>query len=172
MKYPNAKGIVILSNPTALVESLPAQHGQPLEPRSLTLILLRDLPGGWKQVENVHSSRLETPDRYAVTELTSGFTGSHAIAVVVDRDADGPGDSVTLHVDTIARTDYQLSARGVHLTNAYAARAVSPGNPVWSLRTDAYIGLVPRHRLTETPTTYLCAPDLINYPSTLQTLTA
>ncbi|MFE3703902.1 hypothetical protein ACFXO7_39305, partial [Nocardia tengchongensis] len=102
MKYPHAKGLVLLSNPAALVESLSAQYGEPIAPRSLTTVLLRYFAGGWSWIENVQSTSLDNPDPHAACELTSGYLGTRAIAVIVEARAHRGGDNTRLHRNTQA----------------------------------------------------------------------
>ncbi|MFE3105299.1 hypothetical protein [Nocardia tengchongensis] len=172
MKYPHAKGLVLLSNPAALVESLSAQYGEPIAPRSLTTVLLRYFAGGWSWIENVQSTSLDNPDPHAACELTSGYLGTRAIAVIVDADADGVGDNTGFHVNTVAHAAEQLHRFNVCTVAAYAARAARPGHLVWSLQTDTFLGTVPPHHLAEAPTKYLCGPDITHHPSAAFRLSA
>ncbi|MGW4355514.1 hypothetical protein ACWELJ_25845 [Nocardia sp. NPDC004582] len=119
--------------------------GAGIAPRSLVLALVKPHSDGWNEVERVWvCNDIEYFDRFNAKALTRDTTGTRAVALVIDSEADGHGDSTDEHNQLIDSVAYALQLRGVTLETAYATRELAAWQPLWSLRSDVFIGRLPQ----------------------------
>ncbi|GAB2454079.1 hypothetical protein [Nocardia tengchongensis] len=142
----------IIDSVAALVASLPRQHREAIPARALVVLLVNNAKHAWEPmpVHGVYVAELDTCGGCCTVEgdywgwINTGNTiAVSAVAVVVDDEADGPGDSGTEHAKLIDRLGLDMHEQGIPLEAAYAARATEPGHPVWSLDTEEFIAAVP-----------------------------
>ena len=119
--------------------------GRGIAPRSMVLVLVKPHSQGWNEVERVWPCNdLDYFDRFNAKAMTRDATGTRAVAVVIDSEADGPGDSATAHEQLVDAAAYALHRFGVTLETAYATRELAEWQPLWSLRTEEFVGRLPR----------------------------
>lgn len=129
-----------LTAPAAWTEIM----GAGIAARSLVLVLVKPHSDGWNEVERVlPCNDLDYFDQFNAKALTRDATGTRAVAVILDSEADGPGDSATAHEQLVDVVAYALHRYGVTLETAYATRELAAWQPLWSLRTEEFVGRLP-----------------------------
>ncbi len=154
----------------ALVATLPDQWRntttQDIPDQSLVLLLMQDTRDGWAGIERIWvADEIDYFDPFHAKALAYGTTGTRAVALVVDIDADGPGDNGQEHVLLTDAAACALREHGVTLQAAYVTRGFAAKEPVWSLDTDRFIGKVPLFPAATPHPVYALPESLIARPA-------
>ncbi|WP_280459856.1 hypothetical protein [Nocardia carnea] len=154
----------------ALVAALPRlwrkTTTQDIPDQALVLLLMQDTRDGWAEIERIWvADEIDYFDPFHAKALTYSTTGTRAVALVVDIDADGPGDNGQEHVLLTDAAACALSEHGVTLQAAYVTCGFAAKEPVWSLDTDQFIGKVPLFPAATPHPVYALPESLIARPA-------
>ncbi|MET8427750.1 DUF4192 family protein [Nocardia sp. NPDC004860] len=162
---------ILIDNVPDLIASLPAQlYGEDIPARALVTLLVRRMPEGHWSVEHIQATALSFCACCTVTgeidpwEVIGPHMGTGVVAVVIDDEADGGGDSGQEHGELLDKLASALGRLGVTLEASYAARATAPGHPVWSLDTEEFAGHVPLAPPGPDGHRYALAADIVAQP--------
>jgi len=134
--------------------------------QALVLLLVKDSRDGFGEVERIWvADEIDYFDPFHAKALSYGTTGARAVALVVDIEADGPGDSSAEHVLLTDAAACALHEHGVKLQSVYVARGFGAKEPVWSLDTDEFKGKVPLFPAATPHPVYALAESLIAKPA-------
>ncbi|MFJ9371446.1 hypothetical protein ACIRRA_44595 [Nocardia sp. NPDC101769] len=147
----------------ALVAALPAIAGEPIPGRSLVLLAVGEIDGGWSVVRGIQRYRTEQFDAHDGCRLLEDAHGErvHVLGVLVDRDTTR---HTTAHAALLDDAGYYLDLQDAGLVTVYATTATTAGSPVWSAHTGTYQGPVPAacHRHSESAV-YLLPAELTGF---------
>lgn len=154
----------------ALVAALPdlwrTITTQGIPDQSLVLLLIKDSRDGFGEIERIWvADEIDYFDLFHAKALTYGTIGARAVAVVVDIEADGPGDNSAEHAYLSDAAALALLEHRVILHAAYVTRGLGAKEPVWSLDTDRFMGKVPLFPAATPHPVYALADHLITRPA-------
>ncbi|MGW4125790.1 hypothetical protein [Nocardia sp. NPDC004711] len=147
----------------ALVAALPAMFGQPIPGRSLMLLALNEMEGGWSVVRGIQRYNTEHFDAHDGCRLLQAAHTEpvHVLGVLIDRRTTR---DTTAHAALLDNAGYYLELQDAGLATVYATTATTAGSPVWSRNTRTYHGPVPvadqRHT---TDAAYLLPAELTGF---------
>ncbi|AYF78127.1 hypothetical protein D7D52_34720 [Nocardia yunnanensis] len=134
--------------------------------QALVLLLMKDSRDGFGEIERIWvADEIDYFDPFHAKALSYGTNGTRAVALVVDIEADGPGDNSQEHVLLTDAAACALREHGVKLEAAYVARGFGPKEPVWSLDTEEFKGKVPLFPAATPHPVYALAESLITKPA-------
>lgn len=161
----------IIDTATDLVASLPRQYGHDIPTRALVVLVVGNAAHpNPLHVLGIYVAELDSCAGCCTREGdwwgwvdTSSRLGCSAVAIVIDDEADGPGDSGQAHARLVDRLALHLHEQGVALEAAYAARATAAA-PVWSLDTEEHLGTAPEATPGPQADTYALRADVVTRP--------
>ncbi|WP_331765085.1 hypothetical protein [Nocardia sp. NBC_01388] len=154
----------------ALVAALPSMWREAttlaVPDQALVLLLVKDSRDGFGEIERIWvAEEIDYFDPFHAKALAYGTTGTRAVALVVDIEADGPGDNSAEHVLLTDAAACALREHGVSLQSTYVTRGFGAKEPIWSLDTDEFKGKVPLFPAATPYPVYELAESLITRPA-------